>query len=103
MDSRSRFLFLALILTQAAHSLEEYAFRLYDVFAPAKIFSSLVSDDLATGFAIINATLVCFGLWCYAARVRTRHPSARGGAWFWTILEFANGIGHSLVVLSRGE
>jgi hypothetical protein len=36
MDIRSRTVFLVLILAQAAHSIEEYALRLFDVFAPAR-------------------------------------------------------------------
>lgn len=102
MDTRSRSLFLALILTQAAHSVEEYAFRLYEVFAPARFVSGLVSDDHATGFVIVNTAFVVFGFWCYAARVRWGHPSARGWAWFWIVLEFANGVGHPAVAFSRG-
>lgn len=102
MDTPSRRLFLALILTQAAHSVEEYAFRLYEVFAPARFISGLISDDLPTGFVLVNTTFVLLGLWCYAARVRRGHPSARGWAWFWIVLEFANGVGHPLLALSRG-
>jgi len=49
MQSRDQNAFLALILVQAAHSLEEYVFRLYEVFAPARFISNLVSDDPATG------------------------------------------------------
>jgi hypothetical protein len=41
--------FLILILTQAAHSVEEYVFRLYDVLAPARFISGLFSADLPTG------------------------------------------------------
>jgi hypothetical protein len=82
---------------------EEYIFRLYDVFAPARLVSRLVSDDPATGFVIVNAALICFGLWCYGVRIRKEHPSARLWAWFWTLLEFGNGIGHPLVMLSRAE
>lgn len=103
MDPRSRLIFLALILTQAAHSVEEYAFRLYEVFAPARLVSSLVSDDLAAGFVIINTALVLAGLWCYGARVYRNHPSARGWAWFWTVLELINGMGHSIMALSRSR
>lgn len=102
MDTRSRRLFLALVLAQAAHSVEEYALRLYDVFAPARFVSGLVSDDLAAGFAAVNAALVLFGLWCYAARVRPGHPSARRYAWFWVLLEAGNGLGHPLLSLARG-
>jgi hypothetical protein len=100
MKALSQRLFLCLILSQAAHSIEEYYFRLYDVLAPARFISSLVSSDLALGFAIANVVLVLFGLWCYLARVRTGHASGRGWAWFWTILEAANGANHLILALS---
>ena len=102
MDPRGRAAFLALIAAQAAHSIEEYAFRLFGVFGPARFVSGLVSRDLATGFVIVNAGLVLFGLWCYVARVRPGHPSGRALAWFWTALELANGIGHGVLASSRG-
>ena len=49
---RCQKLFLALILTQAAHSVGEYVFRLYDVLLPARVISGLISDDLALGLAV---------------------------------------------------
>lgn len=102
MDSRTQFGFLLLILTQTAHSVEEYTFRLYDVFPPARFISSLVSDDLATGFAIANAALVLLGLWCYIARVRVAHRSAKTWVWLWVVIEFCNGIVHPVFALMRG-
>ncbi|MBI3941199.1 MAG: hypothetical protein HY315_10225 [Acidobacteria bacterium] len=96
-------MFLALILTQVAHSVEEYVFRLYEVLAPARIISGLVSSNLAMGFATVNGALILFGLWCYFARVRKDHRSGRGWAWFWTILEASNGTGHLLLAAGRGE
>lgn len=99
---QSRWAFLALIAAQAAHSIEEYVFRLFDVFAPARFVSGLVSSDLGVGFAVANVALVLFGLWCYVARIRTGHPSGAAFAWFWTVLEVANGTGHSVLALSRG-
>jgi hypothetical protein len=101
MDTLSRATFLALILTQAAHSAEEYIFGLYDVFAPARLISGLLSDDLATGFIIANAALISLGLWCYVARVRVGSRSATGWAWLWIFVEFGNGIGHSAIALAR--
>lgn len=38
--------FLALILAQACHSVEEYVFRLYDVFPPARFVSGLFSKGV---------------------------------------------------------
>lgn len=102
MKPRSQNLFLCLILSQALHSIEEYCFRLYDVLAPARFISSMVSSNLALGFAIVNIILVWFGIWCYLARVRRSHPSERSWAWFWTVLEAANGGGHLILAASRG-
>lgn len=102
MNARSRFAFLALILMQGAHSIEEHTFRLYDVFAPARFVSNLVSDDPARGFAIANAAFVLFGAWCYAARVRPQHPSARAWAWPWVVVETGNGIGHLVLAATTG-
>jgi len=102
MKPRSENLFLGLILSQAAHSIEEYCFRLYDVLAPARFISSMVSSNLALGFAIVNILLVLLGLWCYLARVRKRHPSGTSWAWFWAVLEATNGAGHLILAGNRG-
>jgi hypothetical protein len=90
-----------LILAQAVHSTEEYLARLYDVFAPARFVSSLVSSDLRRGFLIANLILVAFGLWCCAFPVRSGWRAGRGFAWFWTILELGNGVSHSAFALAR--
>jgi Protein of unknown function with HXXEE motif len=103
MDSRNRLAFLVLVLAQAAHSAEEYIFKLYDVFVPARFVSGLVSDDLPTGFAVVNIGLVAFGIWCYLARVRPAHISARQWVWPWVLVEGANGIGHPVIALARGQ
>jgi hypothetical protein len=70
VERRTQRAFVLLILAQAAHSLEEYVARLYDVFPPARFLSSLFSDDLRTGFVIANVLLISFGLWCWAVPVR---------------------------------
>ena len=102
MEHRSQLVFLLLILAQAAHSVEEYATRLYEVFAPARFVSSLVSNDLALGFLVANVALVTFGLWCWAVPVRSGWRAANGLVWFWTLLELGNGIGHSALAVTRG-
>jgi Protein of unknown function with HXXEE motif len=96
-------IFLALILAQAAHSVEEYVFRLYDLLAPARYVSGLFGVDRQLGFVIANSALVLFGLWCWRARVRPGHRSARAFAWFWAVLEIANGCAHvALAALAGG-
>jgi len=99
MSDRRRAAFGLLIAAQAAHSVEEYVTRMYDVFAPAEFVSRLFSSNLQIGFAIFNGVLVLFGIWCYVARVRTAHPNERAYAWFWTVLEAGNGAGHLLLSL----
>ena len=107
LDSGSRAAFLALIAAQAAHSVEEYAFRLFDVLAPARfvsaVFGELFGADLATGFALANAAIVLLGVSCYIGVVRPRRPAARAVAWFWTVLELANAVGHLALAASRGS
>ena len=102
MEIATRRAFLALVLVQAAHSVEEYVFRLYDVFAPARFASSLVSSDLAWGFVVLNVSFFVFGMWCYFALVRPGRPSAAAFVWGWVIVELANGVGHTLLSLFRG-
>jgi hypothetical protein len=102
MDSRSRAAFGLLILAQAAHSVEEYAFRLFDAFGPARFVGSLFSDNIATGFAVANIGIVLVGVWCYVAKVRAPHPNERAYAWFWTCLELGNGVGHLILSGVRG-
>ena len=100
---RRRTTFLWLICAQAAHSIEEYVFRLYEVFAPARAVSAVFSSDPRTGFAIGNVLLVAFGFWCYLRWVRPARESARLWMWGWTALESANGLGHIAIASSRGH
>ena len=102
MDGRSRILFALLIAAQAAHSTEEYLTRLYDVLAPARAVSEALGFDRSIGFLIANAALIGFGLWCYFARVRPGRRGARGFAWFWALLETANGLAHGGLALAAG-
>jgi hypothetical protein len=103
MSRRSRRLFLLLVITQVAHSVEEYVTRLYEVFAPARLVSGLVSDDAAVGFIIINAIIIVAGFWCYLGPVRSGRGVAWQIAWLWSVIELANGIGHIVfAVLAAG-
>jgi Protein of unknown function with HXXEE motif len=94
MTGGSRTAFLALVAVQALHSIEEYATRLYDRFAPARFVTGLISDDRRVGFILFNVALVGFGLWCWLGPVRRGARSAAVLAWFWVALESANGIIH---------
>jgi hypothetical protein len=95
-------LFLLLILGQAVHSIEEYAFRLYDVLLPARAVSAAFGLPPSLGFAIANTLFVLFGLWCWVARVRPQRPGARGLAWFWALIEIGNGLAHLVLAVAAG-
>src|SRR5580698_5717719 len=92
--TRFQGIFAALVVAQAAHSIEEYIGRLYEVFPPARFVSGLISQNLQRGFVIFNIVLVSFGLWCFIGPVRGRWPSASPLVWFWIVAELINGIGH---------
>ena len=47
-------------------------------------------------------SLVLLGLWCWFARVRPGRPSALGVAWFWALLEVANGGAHLVLAAMAG-
>jgi len=100
MSERSKLLFLLLVIVQAAHSVEEYLGRLYEVFAPARYLAGLVSDDLAAGFIVINLAIFLLGAGCYLLPVRSGLRAGRVVAWSWSWVEVANGIGHVLIAAS---
>jgi len=100
VNATSKRIFLLLIFSQALHSIEEYYFSLWEVLAPARFLSGLVSADLSVGFAIVNVTIVALGLWTYAWPVRRNRSYALPLVWFWTILEMANGVGHTIFALA---
>ena len=101
--TRFQLSFLALVAIQAAHSVEEYVGRLYDVFPPARFVSGLISSDLEWGFVIINVALVTFGLWCFIGPVRGQWPSAIPLVWFWVVIELINGIGHPIWTITESR
>jgi Protein of unknown function with HXXEE motif len=101
-DARTRATFLALVVVQALHSIEEYHGRLYEVFLPARAVSGLISTNLQHGFVVFNVTLVAFGLWCFFWPVRKRWAVASGLMWLWVGIELLNGIGHPIWSLARG-
>jgi hypothetical protein len=101
--SRLHAAFTALVVAQAAHSIEEYVGRLWESFPPATFVTSLVSSDHERGFVILNVAIAVFGVWCVLWPVRRGWRSATGIVWGWVIVEAMNGIGHpTWSVLQRG-
>ena len=101
MMRRTRVAFALLLAAQAAHSVEEYVAKLYDVFPPARFVSSLFSDDPRAGFVIANVLLIAVGVWCRAIPIGRGWPSAVALSWFWAALEIVNGIVRSILAAAR--
>ena len=94
MNANIKIAFLMLVLIQGVHSVEEYFGKLWEVFQPATILSSLVSNNLETGFLIINIGLFIFGIWSWAIPVRKDYSIAGSIIWIFIVIEIINGIGH---------
>ncbi len=99
MNASIRNAFLLLICLQAAHSIEEYTFGLYDLL-PYFVWLNAAAGPT---FALVNILVVALGFWCYLYRVRPNAPSARAWVWGWAVVEIANGIAHPTWTLLSGR
>ena len=91
--------FLLLVGLQAAHSLEEFGFGLYELLPYFRPFGAAAG----TVFAVGNTAVVALGVWCHRTRIRPWRPSAAAWAWGWCVVELANGIGHPTWTLLAGR
>lgn len=96
MNQKIERTFLILVLVQGLHSAEEYVGEIWEKFPPARFLCGLVSDNLVTGFLVINIGLLVFGLWCWLFPIRNTYSYAPILVWFWIVLELINGIGHPI-------
>lgn len=95
-------IFLLLVLVQGLHSIEEYLGRLWENFPPATALCSLFSNDLETGFLIINIGLFVVGMLCWIFLIRPNRSGAGAALGFWMFIEWVNGIGHPLWSIYQG-
>src|SRR5258705_1340663 len=95
MNRRIRITFLLIVLVQGLHSIEEFFGKLWELFAPAKFLSGLVSPDLQNGFITINVGLFIILMLTWLTTFSKTY-STSGLLWLWIILEIINGVGHSV-------
>ena len=100
MNNQLKRAFLVLIVLQVAHSIEEYVFKFYEVFTPARLLNDLLPGYSRPGFIALNVFLVCLGLFCYAYWVRPAKTQARVAIWFWIVIESYNAIAHTVWVIA---
>lgn len=96
-------LFLAIVIFQGFHSLEEYFGQLWENFPPARFLCGLVSDDLETGFMVINIGLFVAGMVVWFFIVRKDRSFTHLFIGLWIAIELINGVGHPLWSLYRGK
>ena len=100
--SRLQITFGILIVVQVIHSVEEFVGQLWEWFPPATFLTGLVSSNGETGFLVINAALIAFGIWCFQWPVRRGWSSAVPLVWTWIVIEVINGLGHLLWTFLQG-
>lgn len=96
-------LFAILIFCQAAHSIEETLFALYDWLPYIRWADEIFSTGALALFVFGNVAFVLFGCWCYLARVKTRAANAGFFVMLWAVIEILNGILHPAWSLIAGR
>ncbi len=86
--------FPSLVLIQSVHALEEYAFRFYEVFPPARLLNDHLPGLSRPGFILFNLALIGFGLFSYFNWVRRGRAFSQTVVWIWVGIELYNGIAH---------
>lgn len=102
MHDRLTWLLGVLVAAQAAHSIEEYLGRLWDVLPPARFVSGLVSSNLEQGFIIINVAIAALGIACLLGPIRSNWSSGRIVAWCWASIETVNAAAHLAIAAWQG-
>jgi hypothetical protein len=94
MQNKIRTTFAALLVLQALHAIEEYWFRFYDVFPPAKALGTLIPGSSQIGFVLFNALLLLIGLatfrYSFGGEPRRLHVLL----WLGVAIETYNGLAH---------
>ena len=103
MDHKTTTIFLILVLLQAAHSVEEYVGRLWEVFAPARYLTGLISNNHDFAFLILNIGFIVFGIFCWLFIISTKSEISTIILWFWIIIELINGLGHTIYAIFQKE
>ncbi len=96
LSNKIREAFLAIVVLQAVHSVEEFVFRLYEVFPPM-VYLYRDSPHLARpAFIAFNVLLLIAGLACLFYWVWPGRQGARTVVWVWTAGEAFNAAAHSV-------
>ena len=83
-----------MILLQAIHSVEEYIFKLYEVFPPMQAAYRNTPELSQAAFITFNLLLLLFGLFCFFYWVQPARKGARVVVWVWIVIQTATFAAH---------
>jgi hypothetical protein len=96
---RARQVYLAILLVQACHAVEEYALGFTEAFPPARALGRLLPGVARPGFVVFNALLLLSGLAGYLFCLRPWGQRAPLVLWVMIAIEGYNGFGHVIWAL----
>jgi hypothetical protein len=103
MNDKIRMAFLALVLLQALHSVEELLYRFYEVFPPMALLYRNAPSFARPAFIVSNLLLAAAGLVCWRRWVWPGGRWTRRVVWVWAGGEALNVIAHCVwAVAARG-
>lgn len=95
MSNEIRVPFMALIALQGLHSVEEFIFRLWEVFPPMALLYRDSPELARPAFVAFNALLFAAGLFCLWRWVWPGVGPARAAVWIWVAGEGFNAAAHA--------
>ncbi len=102
MNNQVKSAFLTAVTVQALHSVEEFIFKLYEVFPPMLFLYRRAPGLAKPAFVVFNLLLVLFGLFCYFRLVLPAGKSAGVVVWIWVGIQFATVAVHIVWAILTG-
>ena len=94
MNKQIKTAFLAMIVLQTIHSIEEFIFKIYAVSPQMKLVFQYAPDLAKPAFVASNLLLNLFGFICFFYWVRPAKPAARRVVWLGLGVQFVTVAGH---------
>ena len=91
-----------MVWLQAAHSVEEYVFKLYERFPPMRFIYRSVPELARPAFIVFNLFLFLFGLFCYFYWVRPERKGAAIIIWIWIAIQIVTISAHLVWAILTG-
>jgi len=94
MNVRTKAAFLAMVVLQAAHSVEEIIFKFHEAFPPMQSIYRRAPSLAQPAFVLFNSVLILSALLCFFHWVRPARAGARAVLWVWVGIQLATVAAH---------